>query len=62
MKAKRCPNCQSKDVRIWHVITARLPWWYYAECEHCHWCGKTKLFRFRAIRSWNKLRRADYEL
>lgn len=29
----------------------------YIECDNCHWCGKTKLFLWRAIRCWN--RRAD---
>ena len=54
MKLKPCPNCGSSRVYIWHICTARLPWGHYAECEDCHWCGKTKLFRRRAIRAWNK--------
>ena len=54
MKPKPCPNCGSSRVYIWHICTARLPWWHYAECEDCHWCGKTKLFRRRAIKAWNK--------
>lgn len=50
MKIEPCPACKSKNIRIAHVMNAR----YFVMCNKCFWCGKTKLFKFRAIRSWNK--------
>lgn len=55
MKTGRCPNCNStKEVKKVHIVSCRLPWWWYIMCDNCKWCGKTKLFLFRAIKSWNK--------
>ena len=51
-----CPNCHSTNVKKVHIISRRLPFWWYIECFSCHWCGKTKLFLRRAIKSWNKER------
>lgn len=54
MKLKPCPNCgcPNRLIKV-HISSARLPWWWYIECDNCHWCGKTKLFLRRAMRSWN---------
>lgn len=53
VRVKPCPNCGSRNIILNHVVSARLPWWYFVECDDCHWCGKTKLFSKRAERSWN---------
>ena len=54
MEINSCPNCGCNHIWKVHSVSSRLPWWWYMECKKCHWCGKTKLFLFRAIRSWNK--------
>lgn len=55
MKIKSCPNCGTTNrILKAHICSRRLPFWYYIECDNCHWCGKTKLFLRRAIKSWNK--------
>ena len=54
MEIKPCPNCGCKHIWKSHSASSLLPWWWHMECAECHWCGKTKLFLFRAIRSWNK--------
>ena len=55
MILKPCPHCGCSNRLIAiHILSARLPWWYYIECDNCHWCGKTKLFLWRAERAWNK--------
>ena len=59
---KPCPNCNhTNTMRKVHILSARLPFWWYIECCNCHWCGKTKLFLFRAIKSWNKEPRTPKE-
>lgn len=37
-----------------HIVSRNLSHWWYIECENCHYCGETKLFLVRAIKSWNK--------
>lgn len=56
-KIKFCPKCGSNLIGKINIKSARLPFWWYLGCARCHWCGKTKLFLFRAIKSWNKERR-----
>ena len=51
---KPCPSCKSKNIKRVHVASAKLPWWWFIECWDCHWCGATKLFLYRAVKSWNK--------
>ena len=51
---KPCPKCGSKRIVYWHIVSARLPWWYTIECDDCFWCSKTKLFLFRAKLAWNR--------
>ena len=61
-KIKPCPNCNhTNTMRKVHISSARLPFWWYIECWNCHWCGKTKLFLFRATKSWNKEPRTPKE-
>ena len=55
MKIKGCPNCGiTNRIHKVHICSKRLPFWWYVECDNCHYCGKTKLFLRRAIKSWNK--------
>lgn len=54
LKLNKCPNCHSSNLIRVHISSARLPWWWYIECNECHWCGKTKLGLKRARRSWDK--------
>lgn len=52
---KPCPYCGEKEyVKIMHILSRKLPMWFYIECDKCGWCGKSKLFLKRAIRSWNR--------
>ena len=48
---KPCPFCNNKNLTIWRVCGSLR---FYVECGICHWCGKTKLFKFRAKRAWNR--------
>lgn len=52
-KLKPCPNCKSKKLSVWRISPPRGRW-FHVECDECYWCGETKLFKFRAIRAWNK--------
>lgn len=56
MKLKPCPNCNlsPKKLHIWQVCGSKIFHKYYIECPSCHWCGKTKVFKWRAVRAWNK--------
>lgn len=49
-----CPNCRCNNLKYVRVVSRRLPFWWRIECWNCHYCGKTKLFLKRAIKSWNK--------
>ena len=60
IKLKPCPRCGSKRLQIAHIISSRLPWWYYVECNDCHACGKKRLFLWRAKISWNKEKTEKY--
>lgn len=56
MVIKECPNCNGKNITKVHISSAHLPWWWFIMCNSCKWCGKNKLFLFRAIKAWNKER------
>lgn len=55
---KPCPFCKSTKLTVWHISYPKSHK-YFVECNMCHWCGETKLFKWRAKRAWN--RRADHE-
>ena len=55
---KPCPFCHYQNrLKKVHIISRRLPFWWFIECDNCHCCGETKLFLRRAVKAWN--RRAD---
>lgn len=55
---KPCPFCHCQNqLKKAHIISRRLPFWWFIECDNCHCCGETKLFLRRAVKAWN--RRAD---
>ena len=60
VKLKPCPKCNSTRVYKCHSILR--PQWWHIECWNCHWSGKTKLFLFRAIKSWNKETRTQKDM
>lgn len=52
---KPCPFCGIKNrLTKVHISSNRLPWWWYIECDNCHWCGEEKLFLRRAIMAWSR--------
>lgn len=56
LKLKPCPNCGCPNrLIIYHILTRKLPWWYYIECDNCYWCGSRKLGLRRAEKSWNRI-------
>jgi hypothetical protein len=54
-----CPNCGKSGEKLvvnricfdgtWTVKLGK----YFIACPKCHWCGKTKIFLWRAKRAWN---------
>ena len=61
-KLKPCPHCgrSGKDIlRVRVMFSGSIfdKHLYFMECPSCHWCGKTKLFLWRAIHAWNKEKR-----
>ena len=62
MKVKSCPKCGAgrKKIILCNIRSNRLPWWWFVQCDSCHYCGKTKLFLFRAILSWNRNRHSRF--
>ncbi len=64
MKLKPCPNCSLSGRKLWVCRVMVDGTWscklgkYYIECPSCHWCGKTKVFLWRAKRAWNRRRKA----
>lgn len=55
LKINPCPNCGSHYTMAWRVCGRR--WRYYLECSKCHWCGPTRLFHWRAVLAWNRMRK-----
>lgn len=52
---KPCPFCHYQNrLKKVHIISRRLPFWWFIECDNCHFCGETKLFLRRAVKSWNR--------
>jgi hypothetical protein len=52
MKLKPCKRCGSNNVGVYPSNDGYFR--YIATCDKCHWLGKAKLFKFRAIRAWNR--------
>lgn len=52
-KADACPECNEHELGLNDSLTHR---WkrFFVECEHCHWCGKSRPTIRWAIRAWNK--------
>ena len=56
IELKPCPFCHYQNhLKKAHIVSRRLPFWWFIECDNCHYCGKTKLFLFRAVKSWNMM-------
>ena len=58
-RLKPCPECgkSGKAAIINRIMCSGSIFdkhLYFVECPGCHWCGKTKLFKWRAVRAWNK--------
>lgn len=56
-----CPICECYTTYKVHILSRRLPWWWYLECANCHACSKTKLFLWRAKRAWLKESKKVYK-
>ena len=58
---KSCPGCEAPYPWLVRVHPVRLIFTrYYVECWKCHYCGKTKIGKRRAIKAWNKIRRKHH--
>ena len=63
-KLKPCPQCgkSGSAVHIKRIMFSGSIFdkhLYYVICGHCNFCGKTKVFLWRAVKAWN--RRANDE-
>ena len=54
-KIKRCPYCKHPHPWVVKVHPLLLGFFkrFYIECRACHYCGKTKIGKRRAIDEWN---------
>lgn len=52
LKLKPCRWCGSEKIGIYPSNDGYFR--YIATCDSCHWLGSSRLFKFRAIRAWNK--------
>lgn len=53
-----CPGCKALYPWLVRVHPTRCLFTrYYVECWNCHYCGKTKIGKKRAVKAWNKIRR-----
>lgn len=59
-KLEACPSChyQNRLIKVHIIGGRRLPWWWFIECDNCHYCGETRLFLIRAARAWNRKAKA----
>ena len=54
-KPKPCPYCKGTQVTIWKIKFPKA--WilrHFAECDSCHYCGRTARTTWGAILKWNK--------
>ena len=56
IRIKPCPVCGEKKPEIWlsYNGTRLVKWRYFVMCPSCRWYGYKKLFKRRAVRSWNR--------
>ncbi len=53
---KECPGCEAEKPMMVRIHPLRgIFSKYYVECWNCHYCGKTKVGKRRAKRSWNRI-------
>lgn len=50
---KPCLNCKNTKPTIWRIISPK-PYRYFVECDTCHWCGRTRWFKWSAKNAWNR--------
>ena len=51
IKPKPCPYCKGTQVTIWKIKSIHRR---FAECDSCHYCGRTARTQWGAIMKWNK--------
>ena len=57
---KPCPGCEAPYPWLVRVHPVRLLFTrYYVECWKCHYCGKTKIGKERAVKAWNRIARGE---
>ena len=56
-KIKPCPNCGRKKITTFKVVVPRVFKKWHLECDKCHYCGKSAVFRFIAEIKWNREKR-----
>ena len=55
LKPDKCPRCNAPKIWMIRILPKRWIFTkYYMECAKCHYCGKTRMGKSRAIRAWNK--------
>ena len=57
---KPCPDCKTpypRTVRVHHDM--KLFDRYFVKCWKCHYCGKTKIGKERAVKAWNRIARGE---
>ena len=60
-----CPKCGKSGKKLFIIRVQFDGTWtcnlgkFFIECPNCHWCGKTKVFLWRAKRAWNKRAKHD---
>ena len=55
IKPKPCPYCKGTQVTIWKITFPQA--WIprrFAECDSCHYCGRTARTKWGAIMKWNR--------
>ena len=56
IKLRECPGCEADKPMMVRILPKRgIFTRYYVECWLCHYCGKTKIGKSRAAKSWNRI-------
>lgn len=53
-KINSCCRCGSNAIKLWKTSDHHK---VFAECEICHFCGKSKRSVRSAVRAWNREKR-----